>query len=1166
MALRRRVQGLAAAGQAPPGSRLIITSPAPGSSVSGAVYFAVQLANPGDLSSLELLVGSEVVRHQFPGETPLRVFLIPRDHPEGPLQLSARVGTGNGRVQSQITVQVVHAPPSSASVGAGGAILGGVEESGAISTVSIPAGTAQGASVQFQTMTQDEVLSATGVNYDALGVTFLGAQEIRSTIPTGDNVAMTSGGFGPMVQPGQMVVSYRIIPDAGRGVGELMVINGAAVAPNGDIVSNPPVVTQVTELTSTSALGSLQASALYQASSTLPAGPPGTTLEFRVNGLNIYAVHGYQLRFRRGAQTIDLPATVGLGGDGRQYLMGYVPELSPGTVTVELVAVAGDHVFGSYTMNVTASPAVADPKGLVDAAKAQLIDILAAAQSDFQALGMTLDFAPLIAATAEARAYWATRPADDPELVSLARLLAGGGVTTSSLSRVSAAAAPSQLSVLCEMNGNKRTLDRDFTERTLRSGRYLSSMKALQAQIQMDYLDGFGDRFDQLDYDCDPLDDEELCEDCDDDSPNDPLPQPPLDPPRDPDGGPGGGPRDWVTGMGSLPPPGGPLGGSAGGGGPGGSSLSSDGRWSPPQQAMSFPLERGRFLVRGLHLGNPWPFATEIRPDGYFYLPAMPVNSPMQLVVTDRQTFAECVVDVQGRSVTSATAVYIDLPSCLEGSLDPDDYTIVWAAAAPTGNWATASNWDPPRVPNEDDDVLIPSQVNDVSLPAGAVNVRSLHSNGTVRVNGTELSATGDIQLNSLRITGSASTIDAGGELSYRHLQLGRSYTLPAKVTTLEVLQLDSVGHLYVNHVLEISQSLGIGHGGVLRGTGRTILLPGAAGTYSGSVGTSGGGALLDAHTLEVRGSFEGVTAGVGFHMGGTSTLHVAAGGTVRFGSANYANLEGASPNGLVNHGLVVASSPRVNVNACLHNHGTVEIEAGSLLYLTSSACGASHNYGLITGEGVLELEHGIVGYLPYQHHADAVIDVDRLQLTAVGAGVTLHGALRARELEFTRGNFTIDQDIDVERLILYQAPAGFALVLNSSGIITASEFMSIGSSTLSGPGSTALLEGGELQMLPAFTRTLSSGHTLVNHGTATWGPMGTTQITINADAAFHNHGAFIVQNDRPVAGAGVFRNFGVLHKTAEGVSTWSVCTVQESGGSYLPDPGTIDFTGVCPP
>src|SRR5690606_12076600 len=280
---------------------------------------------------------------------------------------SARVGSGSNVVETKVTVNVVHQPPSSATVGTNGALLGTAEENGGVSTVVIPGGLVTGASVEFESMTQAEVKAATGVDYDALGVTFLGAQELRSSQPTGDGVNITSGNFGPMVQPGQTVVNYRITGDMGRGVGELMVVNGAAVAPNGDIVSNRPVEPQ---LTGASATNALRAESIGPLQTTLPAGPPGSQLEFTGNGLNIYATFGYAVRFTRGAQKVEVRAVVGLNGDGRHYVISYVPDLAPGTATVELVATASDTVIGAYTMNVTASPSVSDPKALVDAALA----------------------------------------------------------------------------------------------------------------------------------------------------------------------------------------------------------------------------------------------------------------------------------------------------------------------------------------------------------------------------------------------------------------------------------------------------------------------------------------------------------------------------------------------------------------------------------------------------------------------------------------------------------------------------------------------------------------------------------------------------------------------------------------------------------------------------
>ncbi|MBX3143410.1 MAG: hypothetical protein KF813_06625 [Trueperaceae bacterium] len=1129
-----------------PTGRVTITSPAQGSRVSGAVYFAAQVTNAADIATLELRVGGEIVRHEFPGETPLRVFLIPRDHPEGQLQLSASVGSGGSRTTASITVNVVHEPPATASVGGGGAIVGAREVSGAISTVSIPAATANGASVSFETLTQAEVLAATGVDYDALGVTFLGAQEIRSTIPTGDGVAMTSGGFGPMVQSGQIVVSYRIMPDAGRGVGELMVINGAAVAPNGDIVSNRPVVPNVAGASSDSLLGAFSTGSLFQSGSTLPAGPPGTSLVFGVNGLNIYAVHGYNLRFKRGGQTVTVPAIVGLNGDGRQYLIGYVPQLPTGTATVEIVTVAGERIIGSYQMNVTAAPSVADPKALVDAAQAQLLDLIADAQGDLADEGIVLNFGPLTAAVQEARSYWASRPANDPELVALARMLAGGGITQSSLVNTSGSLRPAQTSALCALNARKYAFDRDLAARAFKGDRFETGLRALQGNLSLGFLDRFADRLEGSEYDCDPYE-EILCEEygigegCGDtqlppppdpDSPNDPLPRPPG-----PDGS--NGPSNWITGMGSISPPGGPLGGSSGPGS-GGSGLRS---WSgevTPQQVLEWPLERGRYVVRVMVGANAWPFATEIGPDGYFFLPSIPASVPSQLVVADMHTFQECTLPVTGRSMSSASAIYVDLATCLEGEpIDPDEYTIHWVGTQSPSNWTTPSNWNPPRVPNETDDVLIPLSTNSVTMPAGPVAVRSIRNQGTLRMSGsgTQLTAAEDINLNWLYMGGAGSTLSAGGDVTYRGLHLATPYTLPSDITSLENLRLDPFGHLYVNHELQITGDLLMGYGGTLRGSGRTILMPGATGGTSGAPGFYSGGGLNDSHTLEIRSTFESLTEGVTFSVVGTSSLHVAPQGVFRIAVPVYAGVDGASPNGIYNEGLILIDTPRVNLSGCFHNHGTIRILAGQRLESPASNCGGDHNYGTIEGAGTFDWTN-------------------------------LEGVVRARELEFGRGRFRLSQNIQVARLFLHLPPTASNTVVTSNGTITVSELMSMGYATLGGTGTTIVSAGASLEWLVLDNtpnRTITGGHTLITHGNTTWGPMPGTQVTIAAGSELRNHGTFTVQNDRPMAGGGTFRNFGVLTKTTAGVSTWAVCYDEEPSGSYVSNPGTISFTGVCP-
>lgn len=70
-------------------------------------------------------------------------------------------------------------------------------------------------------------------------------------------------------------MQYRIAPDA-DGKGELVVVNGASVAPNGDVISDPIPKLMVIE----------EAGARQKRAHSPTTGPPGTQLQFHVLGFN----------------------------------------------------------------------------------------------------------------------------------------------------------------------------------------------------------------------------------------------------------------------------------------------------------------------------------------------------------------------------------------------------------------------------------------------------------------------------------------------------------------------------------------------------------------------------------------------------------------------------------------------------------------------------------------------------------------------------------------------------------------------------------------------------------------------------------------------------------------------------------------------------------------
>src|SRR5690606_24447535 len=145
-----------------------------------------------------------------------------------------------------------------------------------------------------------------------------------------------------------------------------------------------------------------------------------------------------------------------------------------------------------------------------------------------------------------------------------------------------------------------------------------------------------------------------------------------------------------------------------------------------------------------------------------------------------------------------------------------------------------------------------------------------------------------------------------------------------------------------------------------------------------------------------------------------------------------------------------------------------------------------------------------------------------------------------------------------LERLLVHYAPSTtLAATFSNSGTTTVSEVLLLGKATLAGSGTTVVASGGVLDLLITHNRAVADTHTLVYNGAATWGPKASRSLSSGTDAEIENRGSFNVKNDRPLSGTGVFRNVGAERKErAVGVSTSSVCFVDESGGSVIEDAG----------
>ena len=60
---------------------------------------------------------------------------------------------------------------------------------------------------------EQEISTEFGIEWEDLGITFLGAQEVDTSAPTQMPLAVSSAGFAPRVQEGQAVVNYNLAPD-----------------------------------------------------------------------------------------------------------------------------------------------------------------------------------------------------------------------------------------------------------------------------------------------------------------------------------------------------------------------------------------------------------------------------------------------------------------------------------------------------------------------------------------------------------------------------------------------------------------------------------------------------------------------------------------------------------------------------------------------------------------------------------------------------------------------------------------------------------------------------------------------------------------------------------------------------------------------------------------
>jgi hypothetical protein len=746
----------------------VIATPQEGASVSGAFFFAVQALDPGAVAGVSYTANGVAQAVDFAGEDRFRVFVVASDFPEDEIELSATVTGTNGQSSTQIVTVVNESnPPSSTVVGPNGAVLASAEANGGTSLLTLAPGVGEGASVSFSARSETEILAETGVNYGALGVTFLGAQEIESDRPLDGPLGIVSGGFGPMVPADHAVVNYAIFPDANDdGTGELVVINSARVAPNGDVISDPPPTPLVG---STASLAGARGSSIRALQSGL-SGPPGTILSFEVNGFKAASPLGNVALFTSLVGGKSYEVSLGLwpredGEDGPLTAKVVIPPLPEGGATLVLREVSSG--FATEPIDITVEPLPpfgADAADVIDeyyaaalAAVDQIrsylfeeVDRLEELRSNL--VGQRANFQQL-AATA------------DPEILAVLQDIATlivGSDAIAELEVLLPGIRTQQAGSLCltpEQTAEAKRLIETIQNIERGANAVLCAAALLLLNPVLAVGCGFAIAVTILTWEWDWVPFPECGEDPNRPDPLSCLPTP-IGGPSDPTAlrvqqAP---PPPLFTGMGSGIPPGGDGCGFSNGpapGGPSGLRGSSDG--------AVFQAVPGRVVVRAFANGQRLPFRGAVDAAGYFYLPFLAAGAEIELTAIDTETGATRTASFTGPDTGVSQFVSFDFSDS-----GPPAGSVVWDGGGDGSSWDDPLNWSGDELPGPDDDVVIDVS-GDVTVvhsgAAGTTTINRLTCAEALTLSGGTLTIAGPSQIDGT-FTLSGGTLDGTGDLT----------------------------------------------------------------------------------------------------------------------------------------------------------------------------------------------------------------------------------------------------------------------------------------------------------------------------------------------------------------------------------------------------------------
>lgn len=677
------------------GPQAAINSPLAGSMTAGTFFFSVQPLDPAAVARVDFRAGGASLGSDADGSDGFRVFVSAPEHPAGTLTLEAVVTGTDGRATTLTrTVTNVPQPPSATTVGSSGAALGTEEADGSLSTLIVPPGSAAGASVEFTAMTQAEVKTATGVDYDALGITFLGAQDITTNQEFDRTLGLSSGGFGPAVQASHSVVNYLIGPDEdGDGVGEVYVVNTASVAPNGDVISDPVPIAHVGQSATLSSAGEGRLAPL----ATGLSAPPGARLEVPVAGFNASSIYGNVAEFRVGGTTIERFGRILTSEAGAQTFVVHVPPFKPGTGTLTLRNLGSG--YASDAISLTVQPRLAAP----GSAAQRIEDTLTLFEDTLVAIDAVL------AGTGRDIGASLGQPFFDLIRSNVA-VIAGGGTAedAAALDSLASRIVASGLDEL--LNGILDDLASSGGIRAAQQGgcndildRADKGINAINELTDLgDYSPGGSDALGKMHsyaFDSWWTWVKNTTRTIDKQMGGSACPEVPPAPP-------GPGTRATPSGMGAAVPWGGNVGGSA----------------SPPNirpipdyargvASMALEQARGRFLVTIAVAGSPVPFKSTTDAGGYFMIPMVPVGEPFTAVAIDTVTGENRVASGVGPAVGEGYWLAFDF-----GTGESEYVDVRWDGEAGDGQWLTATNWDTNTLPQPNANVIIPAGSGAVTL------------------------------------------------------------------------------------------------------------------------------------------------------------------------------------------------------------------------------------------------------------------------------------------------------------------------------------------------------------------------------------------------------------------------------------------------------------------